>query len=169
MKEKILISAIILLFFASFVTGSLSVRISDQGTNVQEAGTPVETGNLTIEIWDNETNGTLVYNNTFVDSIVNGSWNVNVEASLEYGRAYYKDYKINGVDLDFSGSERLKWYSPLGDIANEDINSLANISPSKVNGTAATLTGNQSFDNGTLVIDAENNRVGIGTSSPKAN
>ncbi|MHC4942274.1 MAG: FG-GAP-like repeat-containing protein [Planctomycetota bacterium] len=36
----------------------------------------------------------------------------------------------------------------------------------KVTGTAATLTGNQNFDSGTLYINATNNRVGIGTTTP---
>lgn len=42
------------------------------------------------------------------------------------------------------------------------------LSPAKVNGTAATLTGNQSFDYGTLFLDAANNCVGVGTLSPYA-
>lgn len=53
-----------------------------------------------------------------------------------------------------------------GTITNSDINSSASISASKISGTAATLTGNQSFDSGTLYIDSSNNYVGIGTASP---
>lgn len=36
----------------------------------------------------------------------------------------------------------------------------------KISGVAATLSGSQNFDNGTLFIDALNDRVGIGTASP---
>lgn len=53
-----------------------------------------------------------------------------------------------------------------GAITNDDINGSADISASKVSGTAATLTGTQSFDSGTLYVDSSSNRVGIGTESP---
>ncbi len=53
-----------------------------------------------------------------------------------------------------------------GTLVNGDISASAAIAPSKIAGTAATLTGNQSFDGGTLYIDAAANRVGVGTTSP---
>lgn len=42
------------------------------------------------------------------------------------------------------------------------------VSADKIIGTAATLTGNQNFDSGTLYIDAANNRVGVGTTTPSS-
>jgi hypothetical protein len=54
-----------------------------------------------------------------------------------------------------------------GTILDVDINTDAGIAPDKVSGTAATLTGDQDFDSGTLYIDAANNRVGIGTTTPQ--
>lgn len=53
-----------------------------------------------------------------------------------------------------------------GDLVDQDISMVAGIQPSKIAGTAATLSGSQSFDNNTLVIDANNHRVGMGVPSP---
>ncbi|MGM0558872.1 MAG: hypothetical protein ACQEVA_20965 [Myxococcota bacterium] len=49
-----------------------------------------------------------------------------------------------------------------GEITDADVAAGAAIAPSKIAGTAATLTGDQNFDNGTLQIDATNDRVGVG-------
>ncbi|MHC4944463.1 MAG: FG-GAP repeat domain-containing protein [Planctomycetota bacterium] len=40
------------------------------------------------------------------------------------------------------------------------------VPPGKVNGFAATLSGDQNFDSGTLFIDAVNHRVGVGSTGP---
>ncbi|MEM9190238.1 MAG: hypothetical protein AAGF12_13725 [Myxococcota bacterium] len=53
-------------------------------------------------------------------------------------------------------------------IDDSDISGGAGINPLKILGTAATLTGDQSFDTGTLYIDAAANEVGIGTTAPQA-
>ncbi len=118
------------LFMLSFVSATLNVSLSDQGTGVinKSDGTLVELGNLTIEIWDDPSAGNLIYNETFLDEIVNGSWNVMLGENesnplqLEYGKKYYKDYKINGEDASFKNltgdlTDRQFFYSPLGDIA----------------------------------------------------
>jgi len=51
-------------------------------------------------------------------------------------------------------------------ILNEDISFSANIDPLKISGTAATLTGDQVFENNALVIDTANSRVGVGVNPP---
>ena len=55
-----------------------------------------------------------------------------------------------------------------GEIVDADINPTASIQATKISGTAATLSGNQNFDNATLFIDATGDQVGIGTASPDA-
>ena len=108
---------IYVLFFILNVHFSLAANfyLADHGTNVRtSSGNLLESGNLTIEIWDSPTGGNKIYGNNFTDAIKNGSWNVRMLLSLEYGNLYYKDYKINGEDLNFNNNERLAFSSPLG-------------------------------------------------------
>ena len=51
-------------------------------------------------------------------SRMSSSWNVIINPNLEYGQIYWKDYSINGEDLDFDGSERLEFQSSSGLINN---------------------------------------------------
>lgn len=53
-----------------------------------------------------------------------------------------------------------------GSVTNAKVASNAAISPSKIAGVAATLTGTQNFDNDTFVVNASSNRVGVGTPNP---
>ncbi|MFH0860705.1 MAG: hypothetical protein V1921_05845 [Candidatus Altiarchaeota archaeon] len=120
--RRVLFSLILFAVFSGAqVSGSLNVSVSDQGTDVRESGVLLQSGNLTVQLWDNLSGGTNLYNVTFANAISNGSWNILLNLSLEYGRVYYKDYQINGVDLDFNGEERLIWYSSLGDVSGEDV------------------------------------------------
>src|SRR3989344_710290 len=136
---------ILILFITISVSASLNVSLSDQGTGVREKSTNslVLSGNLTVDIYDDPTAGTLIYNEVFTNVINNGSWNIMLGENssnplpLEYGKKYYKDYKINNEDADFTNStggtiERLFFYSPLGDISGEDLSQAINI----------TITGN---------------------------
>ena len=114
------------------VEATLDVALSDQATNVKVKSTNglVTLGNLTIEVWDAPTGGNMIYAHNFTNKIINGAWNVmigeEVALSLNYGAKYYKEYKINDEDVDFTNAtgntvERLFWYSPLGEIGGEDI------------------------------------------------
>ena len=110
------------LVLSPLVSASLNVQLSDQGTGVAYSnGTVLPSGDLTVLIYDNETGGNLVYNETFISGISQGSWNVmlgagSVDLPLEYGKVYYKDYLIAGEDTSFDGNDRQVFYSPLGDI-----------------------------------------------------
>src|SRR3989344_4156297 len=136
---------LLILFIAISVSASLNVSLSDQGTGVRDKSTNslVLSGNLTVDIYDDPTAGTLIYSEVFTNIINNGSWNIMLGENssnplpLEYGKKYYKDYKINNEDADFTNStggtiERLFFYSPLGDISGEDLSQAINI----------TITGN---------------------------
>lgn len=118
----------LLLVFAFCASSVMAVTLSDQGTDVrvESTGDAVD-GNLTVQVWDSASSGNVIYNYTFVDAIVNGSWNVLLgqlpgpSLDLEYGETYYKDYAINGEDADFvdqtgSTTERQVFESPLGPI-----------------------------------------------------
>ncbi len=53
-------------------------------------------------------------------------------------------------------------------LVDADIAPSAALDPTKVDGVAATLTGDQSFEEGTLFVDADDDRVGVGTTDPQA-
>ena len=53
-----------------------------------------------------------------------------------------------------------------GIVTDNSVHATAAIAPSKIAGTAATLSGDQTFAQGALHVDATNGRVGIGTTSP---
>lgn len=114
---KKIIAIIVMIFMFNSIS---AVLISDQGTNVKEitTGNLLSYGNLTIEIYDDASSGNLIFNQEIENGVVNGSWNLIINPNLEYGKSYWKDYKINGEDVDFDGSERLEFQSPLGLINN---------------------------------------------------
>jgi len=102
-----------------------NVALSDQGTGVRDRGTGIllDNGNLPVLIFDNLTAGNLIYNETFLQSIDDGAWNVMLgetkNLSLNFGDIYYRDYRINGEDTNFTNNNndivgRQFFYSPLG-------------------------------------------------------
>ncbi|MEK6842762.1 MAG: hypothetical protein AABX84_03005, partial [Nanoarchaeota archaeon] len=142
----------IFLFLILSVSASLNVALSDQGSNVKtkSTGALVASGDLEVTIYDDPTAGNLIYNETFANAISNGTWNVMLGEStvlpLEFGKTYWRDYKIKGEDVDFtlynlSTVERRLFYSPLGDIAGEDINQSAKVVVSTINASRAEFSG----------------------------
>jgi hypothetical protein len=102
-----------------FVSSSSAVIFYDQGQDVKYSnGTLLDTGNISIYIYDSSSGGNLIYNETFFNAVNNGSWNTKIEPSLEFGKIYYKDYSINNDNLNFSGNDRLEFQSSLGQINN---------------------------------------------------
>ena len=140
-KIKIIILVFAISFFGilSFSSAVLNVQLSDQGTGVVNSTGALQSGDLTVLIYDAASGGNLVYNETFSERIENGSWNVmlgsGVDLPLEFGKVYYKDYLILGEDAHFDGSDRQAFYSPLGDIGGEDINNNSNLTVYNINAT----------------------------------
>src|SRR3989344_1784847 len=138
-KKKVLVRYGFIFFSLVFLLSltshaALNVMLSDQGSGVKNitTGNEVSFGNLTVFIWTAPSGGTLIYNETFINVIVNRSWNVMLGANaskplpLEFGRTYYKDYLINNEDVNFSNYtstiDRHFFYSPLGDLSYDDVN-----------------------------------------------
>ncbi len=141
-SPRIYLLTLFITCLSSAVFGTLNVSLSDQGTGVSDkvAGELLASGNLTVEIYDSLTDGNLVYNETFENAIVNGSWNVMLgenasnPLALEYGKVYYRDYSINGEDVSFTNLTgdavgRQFFYSPLGDVGSDDLADSAVTSP----------------------------------------
>jgi hypothetical protein len=74
--------------------------------------------------------------------------------------------QISGTNISLAPNGVTGAYIAPETITDGDVAPNAAIAPTKINGTAATLTGDQSFDQGTLVVDSVNHRVGVGTASP---
>ncbi|MCX8158888.1 MAG: YfhO family protein [Candidatus Pacearchaeota archaeon] len=115
MKNKIIISLIGCIMLFSLTSAFL---ISDQGTSVREksTGNLLSNGKLTILIYDSAENGNLIFEQEIENAIINGSWNLVINPNLEYGKKYWKDYKINEEDVDFDGNERIEFQSSAGRI-----------------------------------------------------
>ncbi|MBU0760253.1 MAG: hypothetical protein KJ858_01015, partial [Nanoarchaeota archaeon] len=126
--------------------------ISDQGTNVLEVatGSLTASANLTISIYDNLTGGNLIFEQSFEDGIANGSWNVMINPNLKYGLSYYKDYQINGEDLDFDGNERLEFQSSVG-----GINNVSFINFSLINSCSAGSSIRFIYENGSVECETD--------------
>ncbi|OYT31645.1 hypothetical protein B6U93_03220 [Candidatus Woesearchaeota archaeon ex4484_78] len=139
MKKLVCFLIVILLVITiPQVFSTVNVIIADQGTTVRNktSGKFLETGNLTVLFYTTQTGGTPFYNETFTNAIINGSWNVMLgetqNLSIDYGKRYYKDYQINGEDLDYTDNsgqtiERLAWDSSFGIIKTSY---LSNFTPS---------------------------------------
>lgn len=145
---KIYLAIILIILASNSVSGYL---LSDQGTDTEEIarGNPLASGNLTIEVYDHPTGGNLIFSQRFNNGIVDGSWNVMINPKLEYGRSYWKDYKINGEDLDFDGNERMEFQSPLG-----LINNVSFINLSLINYCPVGSSIRQVYENGSVECEA---------------
>jgi len=121
-----------------------------QGYVTGSGGIPAS-GDLRIQIYDNQTGGTLVYDSLadFNGSIVDGRYDVllgsGVTLSLSYGQIYYLDMQINGEDLDFDGSERQIFQSNVGDISVIGDNNNASGQYSVAGGYLSQATGDISL------------------------
>ncbi len=169
--------ALVCIFVSLFLFGigfvdAKAVSLSHQGNNLRNisSGTLLQDGTLTIIIYDNLTDGNLIYNETFNSVINDGSWNVmlgedpNKILNLEFGKIYYQEIyvnweKFNFTDYENNSVERKFFYSPLGDIGNEDLN-ITNLTLTSLNVTGVTNLGN-------ITIDADN--ITVNNILPKDN
>ncbi|MEK6875601.1 MAG: hypothetical protein AABX30_02865, partial [Nanoarchaeota archaeon] len=149
MRSKFIIWICILIIFPNIVSAFL---ISDQGTNVKEVATGNLTAlaNLTISMYDNSTGGTLIFEQNFSNTIANGSWNVMIDPNIQYGKSYWKDYKINGEDLDFDGNERLEFQSSAG-----KINNISFINFSLINSCSEGSSIRLVYENGSILCETD--------------
>jgi len=104
--------------------------IPDKAVNVKQANVDIVQGNLTVDIFNVPTGGAAFYTQAFTNQIVNGTWSVLLgktqTLNLNYSQVYWRDYTINGVDVDFRNNtgdivERLEWTSNFGDIDTNNI------------------------------------------------
>lgn len=145
--------------FLGFVSSIAPVALSDQGTGVRvkSTGSLVQSGSIRVEIYGSLNGTDLIYSESFPSGIQGGRWNLMLGGNpsnplfLDFGKIYYKDYSINGVDVDFrdyAGNlvERQFFVSPVGTVPGAGY---------FVGKTNYTTTGNFEF-NSTSGYDAAN-------------
>src|SRR3989339_895492 len=156
MNKNLLIFFIFVIPLINFIFAT-PVLLSDQGTDLKlvSTGELLSTGNITIYIYDSVTGGSLIYSNLFINNITNGSWNVVINPNLEYGKNYWKDYSVNGDNLNFSGNDRIQFQSPLGLINNA---SLFNFS--LINSCVAGSSIRQVYENGSVLCETDDTGSG---------
>jgi hypothetical protein len=145
------LSIIILLFLVAGLPFGYSAIFYDQGTDVvNSTGASLNSGTIEIYIYDASSGGNLIYNENFTNNITNGSWNIKIEPDLEYGKIYYKDYVIEGDNLNFSGDDRIEFQSPFGVINNGSF-----INFSLISSCPADSSIRQIYENGGVVCEAD--------------
>ena len=135
-------------------------------------------GDVSIEIWDNETGGDLLYNSSddFLNNITNGKLDVLLgsvtDLNLSYGRIYYMEVYVNNEELDFAGKERQQFQSPVGNITTDNINYSTSVIPdANITYDLGSLESlwNNIFAS-ELILGSSNfssTNTGIGTLSPR--
>ena len=149
LKKKLLFIFILILLVYNVNAGNL---MSFQG-RVGSGGNSISTGNITLYIFDSSSGGSQVHFENFTNNITNGYFDLVIGSSanlnLVFGQNYWLDMRVNGEDINWSGSDRIEFTSSVG-----------NISSSVNNNSGWTRTsGNVSLTN-------KGDFVGIGTDSP---
>ncbi|MFH1521164.1 MAG: hypothetical protein ABID61_05955 [Candidatus Micrarchaeota archaeon] len=95
--------------------------------NVYENGLPLDSGNVSVYIYDAASGGNLIWNQTYNNIIVNGTYDIQLGSNnsnnmtLNYGQFYYLELTINGVDQNFSGNDRQMFQSAVGNVNSSKI------------------------------------------------
>jgi len=121
--------------------------------DIKESGINIDTGNISIEIYTEATDGILIYNSTddFIDNITDGKVDITlgsglIPLNLTYGDSYFMEIFINGNEINFSGEDRKEFTSNLGNISFSNINVSTSIIPD-ANGTLDLGSSTGYFNN----------------------
>jgi len=179
MKYKFFIIGLSIILLLNLVNATISIELADQGSGVKtiSTGSLLSSGNLSVYIYDSLTDGNLIYSENFSNAIINGSWNVILGENstnllyLQYNRKYYKDYKINNEDVNFTFNNgtsvgRKGFYSPLGEIG---LRTISNIDGSTAFGVDSNSTGSSSTAIGDHCLANNSYSVAIGAQSVASN
>lgn len=120
--------------------------------NVYQNGLPLDSGNVSVFIYDAASGGNLIWNQTYNNIIVNGTYDILLGSNdtnnmtLTYGQFYYLELTINGVDQNFSGNNRQLFQSAVGTINSTRIATGAINTTHIANGNITTAK----LDNGSV-------------------
>jgi len=104
------------------IPAAQAVTMGLHGTVLNSSGQGAS-GDLRVLIYDQASDGSELYNESFGGAISDGTYavmlgNGSEPLNLEYGTDYYLDMRVNGEDLDYDGAERRKFTSNVGVISS---------------------------------------------------
>lgn len=149
-KSLLFMSILLILSFNVFA----SQLISYQG-RVGQSGNSLQNGNLTIFIYAQQNGGSPVWNQTYINSIKSGYFDVVLgndslnALNLVFGTHYYLDMDVNNQNINWSGKDRIEFESNTG-----------SITISVQNQTGWIKNGNF------IYLTNTDDKVGIGTINP---
>lgn len=115
--SKLIAAAAVFLFLIPAFASASDILISLQG-KVTYNGVAVNNGNLSVNIWNASSGGTLLYSDSFLYAINNSFFDVMLGAAaplnLSYGENYWLNISINNQSISWGGNNRLKFYSSVG-------------------------------------------------------
>jgi len=154
--SKLIMLTFFIVFLSTFVF-AIDDLMTLQG-NVQQSGVNLDSGNLTVYIFDAMSGGNLIWNSTlepqgnFNNSISSGKYDVLLgnsstnSLSLQYGKLYYIEMYVNNEAFNFNGSSRQIFQSSVGNVTFVDITGGENIVFSNA---SVTFTDGQNVSTGT--------------------
>ena len=153
---KMFFGLIAFLFLVASVS-AIQQLVSLQG-KVDLNGSLVDDGNITITIYDASTGGNLIYDssNDFVNAIQDGYFDImlgpSTELNLNLSRDYWFDVEVNGQNLNFSGSERKQFQSPVGKTISGNLTVEQTVTASHFVGNGSQLTDIETVPSGVIVM-----------------
>ncbi|MEN7982491.1 MAG: hypothetical protein ABFQ65_03515 [Nanoarchaeota archaeon] len=139
-KRLFLVFAVVILLVSPMILAGNFIAF--QG-NVKEGGVNLDSGNLTVFIFDAMSGGSLLYNSTtnFDGAISEGKYDVMLgngsnELNLNYGEKYYLEMFINDEGFSFDGNSRQVFESAVGNVTY--LHMQANIPASYINKSGGT-------------------------------
>ena len=166
LKNKSIIYIVLLVSLMAIAFAQQPTLISLQGklTNAS-TGARIISADLRVNI--NDSSG-IVFNQNYSNAVSNGVFDLVLGSTYQLNLSYNEEYNLTlfvnnnsqlGEPFTFRGGQG---QVGAGDIATTESYTFANVS---VTGNFS-INSNMSVDAGTLFVDAENNRVGIGTTTP---
>ncbi|MEA3329586.1 MAG: DUF2341 domain-containing protein [Nanoarchaeota archaeon] len=115
----------VLVFSSIVLVSAIDDLLALQG-NVLQGGSDLDSGNLTVYIYDAMSGGNLIYNSSsdLNGAISSGKYDVLIgnnsanPLSLEYSELYYIEMYVNGEVLTFDGASRQLFQSSLGNVSS---------------------------------------------------
>jgi len=146
-KKEALIVVMIVGVFLFISMASAGQMMALQGNVKNSTGSDLTSGNLTVEVWDSLSGGSLIFNSTdsYKGNITNGRYDVMLgeynTLNLNYGQNYYMGIVINLEELSFNGVSRRIFQPSVGMINSTYLN-LTTLDLTTINATGNITTNN---------------------------